>query len=1765
MIITEEKEEDESEKKKEKKKEAPLIADDFFYDYNMMASKASVTEGSGLPEDMLRLKYSFGYDCTKRNNLHMLDEHTVCFAAGNLVQLLNLNTKEQKYIRSTSGGGIGAITVHPSQKYFAVGEKGNTPNINIFEYPSLKLYRILRGGTEKSYASLDFSPDGNLLASQGGDPDFMLTLWEWKLEQTVLRSKAFAQDVFKVTFSTELEGQLTTAGTSHIRFWKMADTFTGLKLQGQLGKFGRTEITDIEGYVELPDGKVLSGAEWGNMLLWEGGLIKVEIIRKGKKSCHNGPIQQILLDEGELITVGSDGFIRVWDFESIDTADATDESATFEMEPMNELKVGNDVNLRSIIKCTDAENEITVWYAQDAHGGIWKLDLTFSHTSSAPEKMFTYHAGSIVACDTSPQSHLVASTGDDHTVRLFDYVQQKQICEKKYAAKGTSLLWAPKLVDTKCATVIAGFQDGVVRVLSLKQMNDDSLQSRRHKNSVELDILQAFKPHTKAVTCIATDHSGDILATGGEDGTIFFLAINGQSYEPIGFVQTPTPVRKIQWSPGRFKKSTLLVFCEEGLVVEIDSPEGAKFDTSHTFHITGLPMKQYKFKSIKSRLRHEEELERRRIEEAERKRKEEEERRRRIERGLETESEQGDEPETKKEKEEEWHPYIPEIPSAILAGYYSEEGKFWLSMGDFDSGYLYECKFMNEAEKAGVPEEIHDEPIRYVPVLESSDVPIQNITFSANGKQVMFGMDDGAIRIHSLDVEFDIATLNHSWMLNVHDNNYGHVTNIKLGYDSLHLLSVGSDGNFFMFDVMTQENIDKEIAEAKAKLPSAKKKDDDKIGDDIDDPSAYSIEDAKQKAEYDKMMKLAEEKKREVRRQISKFRRQFKGLLEKNEGLPNHLQLKKEEFEMDREIKEELQKQRDERIEIVRKELAWESEKQRISLEKLRKRYKDVVECERIVVIAFKTPHEVASFRAAKLSDDFYHMKAEFERRKTNLTREDLTRDPTRELLTGQTRLTDMGTGAGEKQEDPSAKVTTMTTLKGSMGERITKALGKVEEKKKKRAQRKAQWDELYNTKPDDDFEDPKDLASIKEARDNMGYFNLKTAKDYIVPDHLRMNVEKARGRLLILKDLIHEYKYNFNLQLLALRDKKIRIIEEIKDVVQNLKAVHEKLEEADRKTIPPVPEMKISEMPEKKLEYTRETLIKFKKEFDEKQKAAAKGSSSGGFGGFGGFGGETKAASPTPLARRLSVVKPKTESSAASEILEDVELTPLEIELKQAEDVKMLYQQDTLLNRIQELVENFDAELRILRHDKFKLDIVMKNADLRQVTLFEELVLLKEYEKREDILADKVTSKAQEKIDMQNKIVDITGKIEIKKKEIEKLGEKDRALNAQFLLLLGEKNHWAEYLTKVYKKKIKRAKKKVSEDDEDDESDEDSDDDSEWDEDEDESDDDAGGYDLDICPPGCDQNLYDNTCAMREKRLDIEEALTEEKKNNETLKKELESMNKKLKVIINALKTAQNDLEAFQLEKQQKLNELDVVVTLKLHQIQYMINGILPQDLSQTLVFESNGVARLQQRIKELEHEKQLQKKQMKESRKTHVTLIKDRKIFDAKISQMEEQTNEMMVAKFGRVVDLEKLETITVNRAIEELKEKLRMTEIQCSEELVEWDDKIKDKKIRITSLIRDNTNRLDQLCVLMNEQKQFEKSLDSRQKNLGEEYSGARKADVHEKQRLIQLVQLQAQEIDALKEEIMLLSRKGGHILPPAQPPLPQTPPNLRTISN
>jgi len=58
---------------------------------------------------------------------------------------------------------------------------------------------------------------------------------------------------------------------------------------------------------------------------------------------------------------------------------------------------------------------------------------------------------------------------------------------------------------------------------------------------------------------------------------------------------------------------------------------------------------------------------------------------------------------------------------------------------------------------------------------------------------------------------------------------------------------------------------------------------------------------------------------------------------------------------------------------------------------------------------------------------------------------------------------------------------------------------------------------------------------------------------------------------------------------------------------------------------------------------------------------------------------------------------------------------------------------------------------------------------------------------------------------------------------------------------------------------------------------------------------------------------LYDNTCLLREKRLDVEEQLTEERQTKDSMVKELDLMHKRAKLAEAAMKTVEQELESFQ------------------------------------------------------------------------------------------------------------------------------------------------------------------------------------------------------------------------------------------------------------
>jgi WD40 repeat protein len=151
-------------------------------------------------------------------NLVLIDSNTLVFASGNLIHFFDIEMKTITLRRSAYGGGIGCIAKNPVYKqHLTVAENGKKPTIFIYQFPEMSVVATLTKGTQLQYSIVDYTADGELLASQGGSPDYMLTIWDWKRGEIKLRAKSFSNDVANLMFSPYIPEQLTTCGLGHIK------------------------------------------------------------------------------------------------------------------------------------------------------------------------------------------------------------------------------------------------------------------------------------------------------------------------------------------------------------------------------------------------------------------------------------------------------------------------------------------------------------------------------------------------------------------------------------------------------------------------------------------------------------------------------------------------------------------------------------------------------------------------------------------------------------------------------------------------------------------------------------------------------------------------------------------------------------------------------------------------------------------------------------------------------------------------------------------------------------------------------------------------------------------------------------------------------------------------------------------------------------------------------------------------------------------------------------------------------------------------------------------------------------------------------------------------------------------------------------------------------------------------------------------------------------------------------------------------------------
>eukprot|EP00752_Nemacystus_decipiens_P009571 g8551.t1 len=1112
---------------------------------------------------------------------------------------------KRRVIFGLDGGGVGCFAVHPTGKLIAVGDKGAMPNIYVYEYPSFKIAKVLRKGTERGYRAMDFTTTGKKLASVGQAPDFMLTVWDWVNEKVILHCKAFGQDVAKVSFSPDDEGRLTTSGTGHIRFWRVASTFTGLKLQGEIGKFGKIEMTDIDCFCHMPDGKVVSGAESGSLLVWEGQFIKCRVVRPGKTGCHDGPVLHVSLDRTDMLVVtsGADGYIRWWPFEDIDAADADDDSMCCEVVPVRELFIGEGVRARCVerggVRGDPALDHLLV---TDGTGVLWQvptLEATAAAAaanSSTPgtEKLATFHAGAITGVDTSFLEQLAATCGVDGTVRIWDFLTKKPLEMAQFPRPAQCLQWANDHIDPAGHTVAVGFSDGVIRVLVRDPRGEATRgdAARAAGGSIvaegSLRRTQTLKPHDGAVVSLAYSPNGKLLATVGKDRKLFFvkayLTAEMQDYQPVGFYTLPSTPTSVCWHKA---SSSVIVTCVGGEVAQVDLSGGHLdgVDSSQSFEIPDIPVRWYTFKKRPVQPPSAPDLEL--PEEA----------------GGESQPPDGaegggDSVEGDDEDVEDVPEEILPQPSALKA----EE----FPIREFPAGYgpastapigakpptittlRYTGPSATNVSAGGDDAELllcgcDDGAVTVRPSLAAGvyarvqahdgDAVVAAVACSCDGEWIVSGDSDGMLAVHRLRREpFEAEAVELS-------DRMRHVpippalspASSPMGSRSkkrgksptrepppapratepaeppAFLSEYLDDGQGVVAELDGFEPVQPIPQGFGSEAPLIEEE-----APDITDEAAYSIQEDKLKTEDDNRRMAAEAKKEGVRAIIRQMQAEFARLVEENASAPPGERLTEADMLIDPGYEEMLERQGKELCEEVVRELEYSREESELHLAKLQRHFTDNVEMECITMRALQWDYEISSFRVEKPSAglrkllDAVHKQIRDEERENMAAQAEITSENT-----GEDGLTPSGV-VGTQGLSPAADVKAGSGGGGGSAGPGASGVGEggpeekvstFEARKAKRHARQVALAKLLKEKPAEDADDPRDVAAIALANASMGDYKLKSSPDYEVPEEMQLNVMKKQREMVLLEDSLHTMRSRFNSRFLALRAIKREIL----------------------------------------------------------------------------------------------------------------------------------------------------------------------------------------------------------------------------------------------------------------------------------------------------------------------------------------------------------------------------------------------------------------------------------------------------------------------------------------------------------------------------------------------------------------------------------------------------------------------------------------------
>jgi len=290
--------------------------------------------------DKLRLKSVIGFNGKIPNTLtYTRDNEYVVYPLGTFIVLKHLKSDKEAFLNGHTGE-VCAISISPHDQRIASGQlskQGVKSDVYMWDLDKAKdllaqgqvllgescLIMCLKQHKSKVQA-LDFSCDGNFLASLGGQDDNSLVIWDVETGEAICGLAASSDSAVCLKWTNNRNDRLVTAGNYHARVWQVDFTAPKLHpLDAKLGALRRVFLSvaiddsDAFGYfgtstgdivkISIDRNEIQSYKDPDTKVPAVAGVSKYKFVKGAQAiSICGGPL-------GEIVSGGGDGKVALMD------------------------------------------------------------------------------------------------------------------------------------------------------------------------------------------------------------------------------------------------------------------------------------------------------------------------------------------------------------------------------------------------------------------------------------------------------------------------------------------------------------------------------------------------------------------------------------------------------------------------------------------------------------------------------------------------------------------------------------------------------------------------------------------------------------------------------------------------------------------------------------------------------------------------------------------------------------------------------------------------------------------------------------------------------------------------------------------------------------------------------------------------------------------------------------------------------------------------------------------------------------------------------------------------------------------------------------------------------------------------------------------------------------------------------------------------------------------------------------------------------------